>query len=197
MNRVLRTALERSLLVPFGAAIALVWASVAAESYFRFASALAFAVNDVAMALFFALIAQEVLEATMPGGALHTWRRTALPIAAALGGTVGAIAAYEAFVLAGDEPLLLAGWPIVCGIDGAIAYLLVQSLRGPASARPFVLLIVIVSNAIGLIVVGLHQQAAHLHEAGPLLIAGGIVISVTSAQLTPRRMWAQLAVSGT
>jgi Na+:H+ antiporter, NhaA family len=139
----------------------LVWANWNAEGYFRFATSLAFAVNDVAMALFFALIAQDVLEATMPGGALHTWRRTMLPIVAAIGGSIGAVGAYEAFVLAGDERLLAAGWPIVCGIDGGLAYVVVQFLLGKGGARPFVAMMAIVSIAIGLIVIGLHQQSAH------------------------------------
>src|SRR5712664_3978089 len=125
MNRVFRYTVEQSLVVPCGAAIALVWATWRSESYFRVANGLAFVVNDVGMALFFVLIAQEVLEAMMPGGALHTWRRAALPIVAAAGGTIGAIGAYGAFVLAGDEHVLLSGWPIVCAVDGGVAYFLV------------------------------------------------------------------------
>ncbi len=56
--------------MPIGAVIALIWANTAAESYFHFAHRLSFFVNEIAMALFFALMAQEVYEATMPGGAL-------------------------------------------------------------------------------------------------------------------------------
>ena len=59
---------------------------------------------------------------------------------------------------AGDERLLVAGWPIVCGIDGGLAYLFVQFLLGKGGARPFVLLMVIVSNAIGLIAIILLWQ---------------------------------------
>ena len=51
--------------------IALVWANTRPESYFRFTYAIAFAVNDVAMVFFFALITKEVVEATAPGGVLH------------------------------------------------------------------------------------------------------------------------------
>ncbi len=195
MNRAFRRALHHPLVVPLAAVVALLWASLAAESYFRFAGALAFAVNDVGMALFFALITQEVLEATMPGGALHTWRRATLPIVAAVGGTLGAIGVYQAYVGAGDEPLLAAGWPIVCAVDGGVAYVLVTSLVG-AGARPFVLLIVIVSNAIGLTVVGLHQQAANLHAAGPVLIASAIAVSVALTRLVPRIVWPQLIIGG-
>src|SRR5258708_38622237 len=113
------------------------------------------------MAFFFALLTQEVLEATMPGGALHTWRRAALPMVAAIGGTIGAIGAYDAFVLAGDEHVLLSGWPIVCAIDGGVAYFLVRVLIGTGGAAPFVVLMAIVSNAIGLVRISLDQHAGN------------------------------------
>src|SRR5438477_3683135 len=73
------------LLLPLGALIGLVWANTAAESYFRLSHSLAFLVNDVAMALFFGFLTQEIIEEVMPGGGLHTWRRWALPLAGALG----------------------------------------------------------------------------------------------------------------
>ncbi len=75
--RPLRRVVELSLVLPAGAVIALIWANTAAESYERVAGALHFAVNDVGMAFFFALATKEVVEATAPGGALHTWRRAA------------------------------------------------------------------------------------------------------------------------
>jgi hypothetical protein len=59
MKRAVRYAVGQSLLVPSGAAIALVWANCGPESYFGMASVLAFAVNDVGMALFFMVIAQQ------------------------------------------------------------------------------------------------------------------------------------------
>jgi NhaA family Na+:H+ antiporter len=196
MKRAFRYAVEQSLVVPCGAAVALAWANWAPESYFRTTTGLAFAVNDVAMALFFVLIAHEVLETTMPGGALHTWRRATLPIVGAVGGTLGAIGAYEAFVFSGDERLLVAGWPIVCGIDGALAYVVAQWLLGRSAARPFVLLMVIVSNAIGLIAIGLQQQSASLHAAGPVLIVSGLIVSWVLARVGTGSIWLRLVAGG-
>ena len=196
MNRVFRSATARSLGAPIGAAAALLWSNLFAESYFRIAHALAFAVNDVGMALFFALLTQEVLEATMQGGALHTWRRTALPIVAAIGGTTGAVGAYVAFILAGDEHVLLSGWPIVCAIDGSIAYLLVRVLIGSRGAAPFVFLMAIVSNAIGLIAISLHQHPGDIQPAGPLLIVIGLAVSVWLTRLKLRTIWPQVVIGG-
>jgi len=196
MNREFRYAVEHSLLVPCGVAIALVWANWRAESYFQFATACAFAVNNVGMSLFFAVMMQEVLEATMIGGALHTWRRATLPIVAAIGGTFGAIGVYEAVVLSGDEQLLAAGWPIVCAIDGGLMYLVVRFLLGRGDARPFVVLMAIVSNAIGLVIIGLHQQSVHLHLAGPLLIAAGLIVSVGLKRRRVSTIWPLIGISG-
>lgn len=72
---VLRFMNERFLWLPLGALAALVWANSAEESYFRFAHALSFPVNEIGMALFMALLTQEAFEIVMPGGALHGARR--------------------------------------------------------------------------------------------------------------------------
>src|SRR5688500_8307462 len=80
---------EHYLLLPLGALAALFWANLWPDTYFRFAHGLAFPVNEIAMALFFGLVAQEIFEEIMPGGALHRWRRWTLPIVAAAGGVAG------------------------------------------------------------------------------------------------------------
>jgi len=96
--------------LPLGCAAALVWANTLPDSYFQFAHANAFFVNDVAIAFFLGLITKEVVEATLPDGALHPWRRAALPVAAAVGGVVTSIASYLAFVRYVGEYMLAGGW---------------------------------------------------------------------------------------
>ena len=59
----------------------MVWANAAPESYFGAATGLRFWITDVGMTLLFGLVAQEVTEAVLPGGALK-WRRWLLPILA-------------------------------------------------------------------------------------------------------------------
>src|SRR5258705_2423909 len=73
--RVSGFVLDYLLALPVGCAAALVWANTLPDSYFRFAQATAFLVNDIGIVSFFALITKELAEATMPGGALHPWRR--------------------------------------------------------------------------------------------------------------------------
>ncbi len=97
-------ATEYLLLLPIGAAIALIWANTAPESYFRTTFSLQFLVNDVLMVLFFGLAMKEVAEATAPGGVLHPWRRATLPFVAAMGLTVLPAIAYAFVVPLFDEP---------------------------------------------------------------------------------------------
>jgi hypothetical protein len=127
-TRAVRFVMDRFLLVPIGAVIALIWANTAGESYFRFAHALAFPVNEVGMALFLALIAQEALEAAMPGGALHTWRHWTMPIVAGVGGVVGSALTYLGYVYLKDEHLLAQAWPIACSIDMAAGYYVLKMI---------------------------------------------------------------------
>jgi len=60
----------------------MVWVNVEPESYYLFTYRIAFAVNDVGMVLFFALMTKEVVEATVTGGVLHPWRRALAPVQA-------------------------------------------------------------------------------------------------------------------
>lgn len=201
MTRSLRFVLEHSLAVPIGAAVALLWAATLPDSYFRVSTSQAFWINDVAMAFFFAFAMQEVIETMVEGGALHTWRRATLPVVAAIGGSIGAVAAYELYVRSGDEQVLQAGWPIVCGVDAAVSYFLCKFLlRGSKGATAFVLLLAIASNTIGLVVVGLRQPLMEPYQArvwlGVGLIVAAIVISVALQRLKVRSFWPHLLIAG-
>ena len=53
-----------------------------------------FLINDILMALFFAIAAGEVWEALLPGGSLSNPRKAATPLIATLGGIVGPAGLY-------------------------------------------------------------------------------------------------------
>src|SRR6185436_11002925 len=110
--RLSRFAVEHLLLLPLGAAIAMVWVNTGAESYYRVTYAIAFAVNDVAMMFFFAMMTKEVVEATAPAGVLHPWRRALLPVIAAIGATLIPVLLYGRVVDWLDEPALTIAWPV-------------------------------------------------------------------------------------
>ena len=153
MIRLLRFAVEHYLVVPLGVVVALIWANTAPESYYQVAEALWFIVNDIGMAFALAFLMQEVVEAMLPGGTLHPWHRAALPIVAAVGGTLGAIAMYQTVVSAADEPVLALGWPIASAVDIAVGFLVARSIFGRHAAVTFLLLLAIATDAIGLVLV--------------------------------------------
>jgi NhaA family Na+:H+ antiporter len=198
MTRIVRFLIEHSVLAPIGALIALLWANSAPESYFTFSFTSAVAVNDVLMALVFAVGMQEVIEELLPGGALHTWKRALLPVIAGVGGSLGAIAAYEAVVFSGDEHLLAPGWPIVCVVDAAFAYFLVKSLFRRSGATAFILLLAIASNTIGLVAIGLRTPLMDTRAlGGVLLIIVAVLISAGFWRAKLRSFWPHLIVGGT
>lgn len=149
----MRAFLDNSGLLIVGTALALVWANLAHDSYERVSDALHFIVNDIAMAFFFAMATKEVVEATAPGGALHSPRRSALPLVAAVGGMVGPALIYIGLLSIFDRPDLERGWAIPCATDIAFSYLAARIIFGPKhSAIPFLMLLAIADDALGLLI---------------------------------------------
>lgn len=165
-----RLVARQYLLVLTGAVIAIVWANIAGSSYFRVAENLAFAVNDVGMAVVLAVLAQEVVEAMHPGGTLYSWRRALLPVAAAIGGVLGAAATYKVYILAGDTRNLLEGWPIVCAVDVAFCAILATSIFGRGAALTFALFVAIASDAIGLALISYRYPVSSAHPTAAALM---------------------------
>ena len=117
------------------------WVNTAPESYYRFTYAIAFAVNDVAMVFFFALMTKEVVEATAPGGVLHPWRRALLPMVAAIGATLLPALIYIQAVDLLDEPMLRIAWPVAFATDIAVSYFIARIIFRRHPAMPFLLLL--------------------------------------------------------
>ena len=174
MKRALSVFLDHSGLLVAGTMLALAWANFAHQNYERVAHTLRFAVNDVGMAFFFALAAKEVVEATAPGGALHSPRRSAVPLIAALGGMIGPAAIYAVLVLVLDRPDLMRGWAIPVATDIAFSYLVARIIFGARHPGiPFLLLLAIADDALGLVILAVFYHTGELH-----LAAFAIVLSV-------------------
>ena len=154
---------EYLVLLPVGAALALVWANTAPDSYFRTAFALQFVVNDILMALFFGLMMKEVVEATAPGGVLHPWRRAALPLVAAGGLTVVPTLIFAGLVPLPDEPRLIDGWPAVFATDLALGYFVARLIFGRHPVIPFFVLLAVSANALGVIALAVAAADTRLH----------------------------------
>lgn len=157
--------IDNSLLLVAGTVIALVWANVAHGSYETLAHALHFTVNDIAMVFFFALATKEIAEAMLPGGPLASPREAAVPMIAAAGGMMAPATLYAVQVSLHGRPDLMSGWAIPCATDIAFSYMaarLVFPRQHPAI--PFLLLLAIADDALGLILLAL------FYPSGPLSI---------------------------
>ena len=166
MRKLWAYAVDHSLLLLGGAVSALVWANVSPATYAPFAHTLHFAVNDVGMVFFFALATKEIFEATLPGGALASPREAAVPVLAAVGGMVAPASLYALLAVFFARPDLLPGWAIPCATDIAFSYLAARLIfpRGHP-AIPFLLLLAIADDALGLVIL------AVFYPSGPLSVA--------------------------
>ncbi len=181
-----------------GTLIALIWANVARDSYVAFAHAIEFSVNDVGMAFFFALAAKEVTEATAPGGALHSPRRAAMPLAAAVGGMLGPALIFLTLTIVLDRPNLERGWAIPTATDIAFSYLAARIVFGAKHpAIPFLLLLAIADDAIGLLII------AAFYPTGPLrlidfavLLSAGMLLAWWLQQRRVMSFWPYILGSG-
>jgi NhaA family Na+:H+ antiporter len=173
-------AVEYLLALPAGALLALLWSGLAAESYYSFAAAMTFVANDVAMVFFFGWITKEVVEATRPGGALHPWRRTALPVAASFTATVVTLTLFGAFVRLFGEPMLERGWASVLAVDVALGYFVARLIFGRGAMVPFFLVVALSANAFGFLGVAVSEPPRTLHP-WPLLGFLGLAVAAAYA----------------
>ena len=192
-----RFALEHLLLLPLGAAVALVWVNVRPESYYRITYAIAFAVNDVAMVFFFALMTKEVVEATAPGGVLHPGRRAWPPVVASIGATAIPALLYFRAIDVLEEPMLSVGWPVSFATDLAFGYFIARVIFGLHPAIPFLILLAIASDLLGFLALALFNPLRELHlAAGALIMAVAIGLAFALRRAGVRSFWPYLIVAG-
>lgn len=161
LQRLVAFVLDNSLLLLIGAAAAVIWANADIDSYEHLTHPLHFWVNDVAMAFFFALAAKEVFEATLPGGSLSSPQRAAMPLAAAAGGMLVPALIYVALVFFRGPGALSRGWAIPCATDIAFSAMVARAIFGRAHpAVPFLLLLAIADDALGLVILAVFYTAA-------------------------------------
>jgi Na+:H+ antiporter, NhaA family len=199
LPRPLAFVIDNSLLLVAGTIAALVWANIDLDSYHAFEHALHFAVNDIGMVFFFALAAKEVYEATLPEGALSSPRQAAVPLFAAVGGMVAPAGLYLAQTMWLQAPELHRGWAVPCATDIAFSYMAARLMFKPRDpAIPFLLLLAIADDALGLIVLAVFYPSKTLSLP---LFAILMTIALTLAWLIRRQRmtsyWPYVAIAGT
>lgn len=195
--RLSQFARENLLLLPLGAVIALVWVNTFPDSYYRLTYAVSFAVNAIAMTLFFALMTKEVVEATAPGGVLHPWRRAIVPVIAAVGAAVVPALIYRRVVEALEEPVLAAWWSVSLATDLAMSYVVARLIFRKHAVIAFLLLLGIASDAFGFLALALFDPVSDLRLVrGALLLAVAMGVAAGLRRWRVKTFWPYLLVAG-
>jgi NhaA family Na+:H+ antiporter len=190
-SRAARFIFDNSLLLLAGTVAAVAWANLEHASYDRVAHPLHFWVNDVGMVFFFALAAKEVFEATLPGGPLASAGRALSPLAAALGGMVAPAGIYVALALTLGPVELVRGWAIPCATDIAFSAMVARVIFPSAHpAIPFLLLLAIADDALGLIILAIFYPSATLSfGALAALMTAALLLALWLRRRRTRSFW--------
>lgn len=163
MSRVARFLPDSIWALPIGAALALAWANALPESYYQFAHASRFVVNDVGLTFFLGIVMKEVFEATLPGGPLHTWRQVAVPLAASIGGAGASVGVFLLYLYTVGDRMLTPGWITPCAVDIASVYVVGRLIFGRHAGVSFLLVLAMAMNTIGLVALAVWGPVEDAH----------------------------------
>ena len=217
-RRGLKFVFDNSLFLVVGTVVALAWANLWPQSYHGLTEwsllnttwigspqdgglyqiDLHFIVNDMLMALFFAIAGKEVWDAMQPGQPLHKPQHAAVPMIAALGGmTMPAVIYLAGAALLGRFGELHRGWAIPTATDVAFSYMIGLLIFGRGHpALSFLLLLAIADDAGGLIILAVAYPQQSLHLAWLGLVAAALVVGLAFQQLRVRNFWWYLLIPG-
>jgi NhaA family Na+:H+ antiporter len=158
-----------------------------------------FFINDILMALFFAIAGKEVWEALLPGGPLSNPKKAATPLMATLGGILGPVTVYlGGAYMTGTLDSLGNGWAIPCATDIAFSYLVARLVFGTGHpAIAFLLLLAIADDAAGLVILAIFYPSKELAPEFLLLTAAAIGIAFAFRRMKLHSFWWYLAIPGT
>lgn len=228
MYRVWNFVAAYSLLLIFGALIALIWANFDAQSYHHFVEyplwfnpwfgidihhwhagfgpgaeafetgdvekvlTVHYLINDLAMALFFAIAGKEVWEALILKNGSLRGRKAATPLVATAGGMIGPIVVYLglAALLGSDTYDAVAnGWAVPTATDIAFSYLVGRIVFGAGHpAVRFLLLLAIADDAAGLMILAIFYPSGALAPEWLLLSVFAALFVYLAFNYLPRRL---------
>jgi NhaA family Na+:H+ antiporter len=157
-----------------------------------------FLINDILMAVFFAIAAGEVWEALLPGGSLSNPRKAATPLIATLGGILGPAGLYLlATMFMGSTADYGDGWAIPCATDIAFSYLVARMIFGGSHpAIAFLLLLAIADDAIGLLILAVFYPSKPIEPVWFLLTLAAILLCWIFRKNRIHSFWAYLLIPG-
>jgi Na+:H+ antiporter, NhaA family len=214
---------EYSIPLLAGVAAAMLAANLAPDAYHRavhwrpFGDAtllghaldLHYLVNELFMALFFALAAAEITRSLLPGGNLNPPEKAVNPLIATLGGVIGPVAVFFAGLALlfatgvygpGDDRVALAhGWGVPTATDIALAWLAARAVFGRGHpAMQYLLLLAVVDDGIGLAIIAFfYGDPAHPAQPAYLALVGlGMAVAFAFRRFGVSSWLATVALAG-
>lgn len=216
MYRVWNFITQYSILLISGALLGLIWANVDAHSYHAFVEqtlwenpwighlhddgeghttrvlTLHYLINDVLMALFFAIAGKEVWEAVILKNGSLRGRKAVTPLIATAGGMLGPVVVYlgiAAMLGSSTFNAVANGWAVPTATDIAFSYLVGRMVFGGGHpAVRFLLLLAIADDAAGLLILAIFYPSG---EIAPVWLLVSLAASLTAFGLfnwLPRRL---------
>ncbi|MEZ4459547.1 MAG: Na+/H+ antiporter NhaA [bacterium] len=196
-----------------GTFLALIWANVDHAGYEAFiehplffssflshepdhAVSFHFLVNDIFMVLFFGIAMKEVSESFLPGGALSSVRKAAMPAIATAGGVLGPIAVF--FILRmvlNPQPDIVGGWAIPTATDIAYCWLFARFIFGPGHpAVTFLLVLAVLDDLIGMLIIATFYTS-EVHPMWMGLVVAAIVFCEVLRRMGVKSFWPYLLIA--
>ncbi len=158
-----------------------------------------FFVNDIFMVLFFGIAGKEVSESFLPGGALSSFKKAAMPAIATAGGVLGPIAVFFALHAAmGLHPdVASAAWAVPTATDIAYCWLFAGLIFGRAHpAVTFLLVLAVLDDLIGMMIIAVYYTPeVHVEWLGLLVL--GVVLCEVMRRMGVRNFWPYVIIGGT
>ncbi|MDW8307192.1 MAG: Na+/H+ antiporter NhaA [Leptospiraceae bacterium] len=203
-----------------GTALALLWSNLNHEAYHRFVYTVLesipgmghgggpleitfhFLVNDFFMALFFGMAMKEVSESFLPGGALSSFRKAALPALATLGGVIGPVVLFFILkaifppIIDGQEVDITRAWAVPTATDIAYSWLFASFVFGAKHpAVTFLLVLAVLDDLIGMAIIAFfYSSNVHPEYLGFVLLA--MLIAEGMRRKRVRSFWPYVIIAG-
>ncbi len=121
-----------------------------------------------------------------------------MPLAAAVGGMLGPALIFVAMTIVFDRPDLERGWAIPCATDIAFSYLAARVVFGAKHpAIPFLLLLAIADDALGLLIIAAFYPTGPLRLADfSVLLAAGMSMAWWLRRRPTKSFWPYVLTAG-
>jgi NhaA family Na+:H+ antiporter len=145
-----------------------------------------FIVNDLFMVFFFGIAMKEVSESFLPGGALSSFKKAAMPVVATLGGVFGPVSMF--FLLhfifnpAADAPMgagIFKAWAVPTATDIAYAWLFAKLVFGAVHpAVTFLLVLAVLDDLIGMMIIAVFYSSDIQYQWMGLVVLTMVICEV-------------------